>query len=125
MEAAADAAEGIVAVEAQTVLARERPVQTGCPVKRQFGVAVPEPDAGKLQRIVQLIQPFQTVVQPQQAPVPQAVVALFLMQGAQQLFQLGHRELAGVHFQIQHAAMHRNAHRNARRRGLQAAERIA
>ena len=122
VEAAADATESIVAVEAQAVLARERPVQTGCPVKRQFGVAVPEPDAGKLQCIVQLIQPFQTVVQPQQAPVPQAVVALFLVQGAQQLFQLGHRELTGVHFQIQHAAVHRNAHRDARRRGLQAAE---
>ena len=125
VEAAADAAEGIVAVEAQAVLARECPVQTGCPVKRQFGVAVPEPDAGKLQCIVQLIQPFQTVVQPQQAPVPQAVVALFLVQGAQQLFQLGHRELAGVHFQIQHAAMHRNTHRDARRCSLQAAECIA
>ena len=52
------------------------------------------------------------------------MVALFLVQGAQQVFQLCHRELAGIHFQIQHTAVHRNAHRDAGRRGLQAAEGI-
>ena len=124
VEAAADASEGIVAVEAQAVLARKRPVQAGCPVERQFGVAVFQLGTGKLQRIVQLVQPFQTVVQPQKAAVPQAVVALFLVQGAQQVLQLTHRELAGVHLQVQHAAVHRHAHRDARRRGLQIAKSI-
>ena len=124
VKAAADAAERIVAVETQAVLARERPVETGCTVERQLGVAALELGPGKFQCIVQFVQPFQTVIQPQQTAVPQAVVALFLVQGAQQVFQLCHRELAGIHFQIQHTAVHRNAHRDARRRGLQAAEGI-
>ena len=124
MEAAADAPERIVPVEAQAVLPRKRPVQTGGPVERQFGVAVFQLCIRKFQRIVQLVQPFQTVVQPQQAAVPQAVVALFLVQGLQQLFQLAHREFAGVHFQIQHAAVHRDPHRDAGRRCLQIAEGI-
>ena len=81
--------------------------------------------AGKLQRLVQLIQHFQRVVQPQQAAIPQAVVALFLVERLQQGLQLTHRELAGVHLQIQHAALHRHAHRDLRRRGLQVAECIA
>ena len=73
---------------------------------------------GKFQCIVQFVQPFQTVIQPQQTAVPQAVVALFLVQGAQQVFQLCHRELAGIHFQIQHTAVHRYPYRNFRRGGL-------
>ena len=81
--------------------------------------------AGKLQRLVQLVQHFQRVVQPQQAAIPQAVVALFLVERLQQGLQLAHRELASVHLQIQHAALHRHAHRDLRRRGLQVAECIA
>ena len=44
--------------------------------------------AGQLQRFVQLVQPFQIVVQPQQAAVAQAVVAFFLVQGLQQVRNL-------------------------------------
>ena len=73
---------------------------------------------GKLQRVVQFVQPFQTVIQPQQTAVPQAVVALFLVQGLQKLPQLLHRERTGVHFQVQHTAVHRNPYRNLRRGGL-------
>ena len=124
VEAAADAPERIVPVEAQAVLPRKCPVQAGGPVERQFGVAVFQLCIRKFQRIVQLVQPFQTVVQPQQTSVPQAVVAFFLMQGLQQLFQLAHREFAGVHFQIQHATVHRDPHRDAGRRCLQIAEGI-
>ena len=87
MEAAADAAECVVAAEAQAVLARKCPVQRGSTVKRQFRMSIFELCAGQLQRFVQLVQPFQIVVQPQQAAVAQAVVAFFLVQGAQQVFQ--------------------------------------
>ena len=118
VEAAADAPESIVSVEPQAVLPRKRPVQRGGAVERQGGVAVLQLCAGKLQRVVQLVQPFQTVVQPQQTAVPQAVVAFFLVQGLQKFPQLLHRERAGVHFQVQHAAVHRHPYRNFRRGGL-------
>ena len=118
MEAAADAPESIVPVEPQTVLPRKRPVQRGSAVERQGGVAVLQLCAGKLQRVVQFVQPFQTVVQPQQTAVPQAVVTLFLVQGLQKLPQLLHREGTGVHFQVQHAAVHRHPYRDLRRGGL-------
>ena len=118
MEAPAELAEGIVPVEADAVLPRKRPVQRGRAVERQSGVTVLQLCAGKFQCVVQLVQPFQTVVQPQQTAVPQAVVALFLVQGLQQLPQLLHRERAGVHFQVQHAAVHRHPYRNFRRGGL-------
>ena len=118
MEAAADAPESIVPVEPQAVLPRKRPVQRRRAVERQGGVAVLQLCAGKLQRVVQLIQPFQTVVQPQQTAVPQAVVAFFLVQGLQKLPQLLHREGAGVHLQIQHTAVHRYPYRNFRRGSL-------
>ena len=124
VEAAADAPESIVPVEPQAVLPRKRPVQRGRAVERQSGVAVLQLCAGKFQCVVQLVQPFQTVVQPQQTAVPQAVVALFLVQGLQKLPQLLHREGAGVHFQVQHAAVHRHPYRNFRRGGLQVAEGI-
>ena len=118
VEAAADAPESIVPVEPQAVLPRKRPVQRGGAVERQGGVAVLQLCTGKLQRVVQLVQPFQTVVQPQQTAVPQTVVALFLVQGLQKLPQFLHRERAGVHLQIQHTAVHRHPHRNFRRGGL-------
>ena len=118
VEAAADAAKGIVPVEPQTVLPRKRPVQRGGAVERQGGVAVLQLCAGKLQRVVKLVQPFQTVIQPQQTAVPQAVVAFFLVQRLQKFPQLLHREGAGVHLQIQHAAVHRHPHRDLRRGGL-------
>ena len=118
VEAAADAPEGIVPVEPQTVLPRKRPVQRGGAVERQSSVAVLQLCAGKFQCVVQLVQPFQTVVQPQQTAVPQAVVAFFLVQGLQKLPQFLHRERAGVHFQIQHTAVHRYPYRNFRRGGL-------
>ena len=125
MEAAADAAECLVAAEAQAVLARKCPVQRGSTVKRQFRMSIFELCAGQLQRFVQLVQPFQIVVQPQQAAVAQAVVAFFLVQGLQQLPQLCGRELAGVHLQVQYTAVHRYAHRNFGRGGLQIAEGVA
>ena len=118
VEAAADAPEGIVPVEPQTVLPRKRPVQRGGTVERQGGVAVLQLCAGKFQCVVQLVQPFQTVVQPQQTAVPQAVVAFFLVQGLQKFPQLLHREGAGVHFQVQHTAVHRYPYRDLRRGGL-------
>ena len=118
VEAAADAPEGIVPVEPQTVLPRKRPVQRGGAVERQGGVAVLQLCAGKFQCVVQLVQPFQTVVQPQQTAVPQTVVALFLVQGLQKFPQFLHREGAGVHLQIQHTAVHRYPYRNFRRGGL-------
>ena len=118
VEAAADAPESIVPVEPQTVLPRKRPVQRGGTVERQGSVAVLQLCAGKLQRVVQLVQPFQTVVQPQQTAVPQAVVAFFLVQRLQKFPQLLHRERAGVHFQVQHAAVHRHPHRDLGRGGL-------
>ena len=118
VEAAADAPEGIVPVEPQAVLPRKRPVQRGGAVERQGGVAVLQLCTGKFQRVVQLVQPFQTVIQPQQTAVPQAVVAFFLVQGLQKLPQLLHREGAGVHFQVQHAAVHRHPYRDLRRGGL-------
>jgi hypothetical protein len=61
-------------------------------------VAVLQLCTGKFQRVVQLVQSFQTVIQPQQTAVPQTVVALFLVQGLQKLPQFLHREGAGVHF---------------------------
>ena len=118
VEAAADAPESIVPVEPQAVLPRKRPVQRRGAVERQGGVAVLQLCTGKLQRVVQFVQPFQTVVQPQQTAVPQTVVAFFLVQGLQKLPQLLHRERAGVHFQVQHTAVHRNPYRNFRRGGL-------
>ena len=118
VEAAADAPESIVPVEPQAVLPRKRPVQRGGAVERQSGMAVLQLCAGKFQCVVQLVQPFQTVVQPQQTAVPQAVIALFLVQGLQKLPQFLHRERAGVHFQVQHAAVHRHPYRNFRRDGL-------
>ena len=124
MEAAADAPEGIVPVEPQTVLPRKRPVQRRGAVERQSGVAVLQLCAGKFQRVVQFVQPFQTVVQPQQTAVPQAVIAFFLVQGLQQFPQFLHREGAGVHFQVQHAAVHRHPYRDLRRGGLQVAKGI-
>ena len=48
-----------------------------------------------------------------------------LVQGLQQLPQLCGRELAGVHLQVQYAAVHRHAHRNFGRGGLQIAEGVA
>ena len=118
VEAAADAAESIIPVEPQTVLPRKRPVQRRGTVERQGGVAVLQLCTGKLQCVVQLVQPFQTVIQPQQTAVPQTVVALFLVQGLQKLPQFLHRERAGVHFQVQHTAVHRCPHRDLRRGGL-------
>lgn len=60
--------------------------------------------AGELQRFVQFVQHFQRVIQPQQSAIPQAVVALFLVERLEQSFQLAHREFAGVHLQIKHTA---------------------
>ena len=118
VEAAADAPERIVPVEADPVLTRKGAVQTGRAVQRQLNVLFAQLRARKLQRFVQLVQRLQGVIQPQQPTVPQAVVALFLVQGPQQLPQLSHRELSGIHLQVQHAAVYRHPHRNFRRRGL-------
>ena len=60
----------------------------------------------------------QSVLVNGQTAVPQAVVAFFLVQGLQKLPQFLHRERAGVHFQIQHTAVHRYPYRNFRRGGL-------
>ena len=125
MEAPADPPERVVPVEADAVLAREGPVQAGSPVQRQLGVALPELRAREFQRLVQLVQPLQRVVQPEQPPVFQAVIPLFLVERFEQCPQLPHRELPGVHFQVQHAPMHRHTHRNLGRGGLQIAECIA
>ena len=124
MEAAADPPEGIVAVEVDPALPRQRPVQTRCPVKRQLRVVLAQLDPGEFQRLVQLVQPFELLVQLEQAAIPQAVVAFFLVERLQQGLQLPHRERTGVHFQVEDASMHRYPHRDLRRRGLQIAERI-
>ena len=97
MEAPADPPEGIVPVEADAALARQRPVQTGGAVKRQLSVVPAQLRARKFQRLVQFVQPFKVIVQLQQPSVPQAVIPLFLVERLQQGFQLPHRELAGVH----------------------------
>ena len=73
MEAAADPTERIVAVEVDPALPRQRPVQTRCPVKRQFRVVLAQLDPGEFQRLVQLVQPFELLVQLEQAAIPQAV----------------------------------------------------
>ena len=49
MEAPAELAEGIVPVEADAVLPRKRPVQTGGPVQGQPGVGLAQFGPGKLQ----------------------------------------------------------------------------
>ncbi len=93
MEAPAELAEGIVPVEADAVLPRKRPVQTGGPVQGQPGVGLAQFGPGKLQRLVQLVQHLHGIVQPEQTAIAQAVVALFLVERFQQGFQLSHREL--------------------------------
>ena len=124
MEAPAELAEGIVPVEADAVLPRKRPVQTGGPVQGQPGVGLAQFGPGKLQRLVQLVQHLHGIVQPEQTAIAQAVVALFLVERSQQGFQLPHRELPRVHLQVEHAAVHRHPHRDLRRCGLHTAEGI-
>ena len=125
VEAPADAPEGVIPVEAHTGLARQRPVEAGRTVKRKLGVVLAQLCAGEFQRFVQFVQHFQRVIQPQQSAIPQAVVALFLVERLEQSFQLAHREFAGVHLQIKHTALYRHPHRDLRRRSLQVAECIA
>ena len=125
VEAPADAPEGVIPVEAHTGLARQRPVEAGRTVKRKLGVVLAQLCAGEFQRFVQFVQHFQRVIQPQQSAIPQAVVALFLVERLKQSFQLAHREFAGVHLQIKHTALYRHTHRDLRRRSLQVAECIA
>ena len=84
MEAAADPPERVVAVEVDPALPRQRPVQTRCPVKRQLRVVLTQLDPGEFQRLVQLVQPFELLVQLEQAAIPQAVVAFFLVERLQQ-----------------------------------------
>jgi hypothetical protein len=88
------------------------------------GVVLAQLDPGEFQRLVQLVQPFELLVQLEQAAIPQAVVAFFLVERLQQGLQLPHRKRTGVHFQVEDASMHRHPHRDLRRRGLQIAERI-
>ena len=80
--------------------------------------------AGQFQRLIQLVQRLHGIIQPEQAAVPQTVVSLFLVEGLQQCLQLTDRELAGVHFQIQNAAVDRHPHRDPGRSRLQVPEGI-